>query len=126
MGFLHDLLLETRCEQFEKDLKEAYGMGFRDGRLCPEELRPCLADGKPATFHRWVEEDKALLKINAFMQLEEQLKCVHRFHEEGWLDNCCSTEKQRTCFALVEYADGSVGKVKPELIQFLDRKEGCG
>ena len=123
MGFLHDLLLETRCEQHEKDLKEAYGMGFRDGRLCGPDLRPCLADDKPATFHRWVEEETALLKVNAFLRHEDLGRAARRFREEGLLDGASTIEKLRTCFALVEYPDGSVGKVKPELIQFLDRKE---
>lgn len=123
MGFLHDLLLETRCEQFEKDLKEAYGMGFRDGRLCGPDLRPCLADGKPATFHRWVEEDRALLRIHAFVRPEDQLEIVRRFHGEGVTGPEADVAMTRICFALVEYADGSVGKVKPELIQFLDREK---
>lgn len=124
MGFLHDMLLEVKCEQYEKDLKEAYGMGFRDGRLCGPDLRPCLADGKPATFHRWVEEETALLHIQALMRPEDQRKIARRFREEGLLDGASTIEKLRTCSALVEYADGSVGRVKPELIQFLDRKEG--
>ena len=58
---------------------------------CGKHERLCLADDKPATFHRWVDESGLL---------------------------CCTT------LALVEYPDGSVGMVKPELIQFLDRKEG--
>ncbi len=123
MGFLHDLLLETRCEQFEKDLKEAYGMGFRDGRLCGPDLRPCLADEKPATFHRWVEEDRALLRIHALVRPEDQLDIVRRFHGEGVAGPEADVAMTRICFALVEYADGSVGKVKPELIQFLDREK---
>lgn len=99
------------------------GLDVKRCTECGKAERPCLADGKPATFHRWVDEDKALLKINVFMRPDDQLKCVRRFHEEGVLDGTCSTEKLKTCSALVEYPDGSVGRVKPELIQFLDRKE---
>ena len=87
-------------------------------------LRPCLADGKPATFHRWADEDKGVLKINAFTTPSEQEVLHRRFMDCGIIPNCCSIEPLRTCFALVEYADGSVGRVKPELIQFLDGKEG--
>jgi hypothetical protein len=87
-------------------------------------LRPCLVDGKPATFHRWVEEDRALLHIHAMVRPEDQEAIVQRFHGEGVAGPEADIGMTRTCFALVEYADGSVGKVKPELIQFLDRKEG--
>lgn len=87
------------------------------------DLRPCLADGKPATFHRWVEEEQALLHISAFMRPRDQQLIIRRFREEGVTDGYANMEKLRTCFALVEYADGSVGKVKPELIQFLDREK---
>lgn len=82
--------------------------------------RPCLADGKPATFHRWVEEDQALLQIHHFMRPVDQEKIVARFREEGVIDNSATIERLRNCFALIEYQDGSMGKVKPELLQFID------
>jgi hypothetical protein len=88
------------------------------------DLRPCLADGKPATFHRWVEEDKALLQTDVLVRREDMLRICRLFQEEGVVSAESHIEKLRTCFALVEYPDGSVGRVKPELIQFLDRKEG--
>lgn len=87
-------------------------------------LRPCLADGKPAIFHRWADEDKALLQIHAMVRPADQERIAHRFREEGVTDGTSSIEKLRVTFALVEYPDGSVGKVKPELITFLDRREG--
>lgn len=110
----------------------AYKNGYRDGRRAfrkpclfeAPELRPCLADDKPATFHRWVDEDKALLQIHAMVRPEDRSRIFRRFQEYGLADSHSTIEKLRTCFALVEYPDGSVGKVKPELIQFLDRKEG--
>ena len=123
MGFLHDLLLEQKCEQHEKDIKEAYGMGFRDGRLCGPDLRPCLVDGKPATFHRWVEEDKALLKVKPFCSTDEIDASIARFHRDGVMDHSCDIEKLHTVSALVEYEGGTVAKVNPELIRFTDREE---
>ena len=123
MGFLHDLLLEQKCEQHKKDLKEAYGMGFRDGRLCGPDLRPCLVDGKPATFHRWVEEDKALLKVKSFVGLDGIEASVARFQRDGVMDHSCDIEMLHTFSALVEYEGGTVAKVNPELIRFTDREE---
>ena len=87
-------------------------------------LRPCLADGKTATFHRWVEGDEGLLQFDCYMKPEEVVRVNREFLRTGVSGAGTHIEKLRTCFALVEYADGSVGKVKPELIQFLDRKEG--
>ena len=85
--------------------------------------RPCLADGKPAFFHRWVDEDKGLLRINAFTRHDEAERLHRAFRDEGIVHNCCSVETLRVTFALVEYRDGTVGKVKPEQVRFLDREE---
>jgi len=64
----------------------------------------------------------ALLHINVFTRIEE-LEIIHRrFKQTGVVPNCCSADVVRAVFALVEYPDGSVGEVKPELIQFLDRE----
>ena len=100
------------------------GLDVKRCSECPGPERPCLVDGKPAVFHRWVDEDKGLLKINAFVRMPEAEALNRTFHEDGIVPNCCSMEKLRTTLALVEYPDGSVGKVKPELVQFLDREEG--
>ena len=111
---------------FGKYAKGAETPRFRRGTEPPppcRSLRPCLVDGKPATFHRWVDADRALLKINAFVRAEEQGRLVRGFRDDAVVPNCCSTEVIRETVALVEYPDGSVGKVKPELITFMDRKE---
>ena len=96
-------------------------------QLCKEchdlQRRLCLVDGKPALFHRWIDEDKALLHINVLTRPEEQQTLNRTFRNEGIVPECCSVEVVRNTYALVEYPDGSVGKVKPEMIQFLD-KEG--
>lgn len=89
---------------------------------CRGPERPCLVEGKFCTFHRWMDEDSALLRINAYMSPNEQEKLHRRFKEMGLVPSCCSTEVLRTTFALIEYPDGSIGKVKPELVQFTDRE----
>lgn len=86
------------------------------------DLRPCLADEKPAVFHRWVDEDRGLLQIKALVKPRERDMLHRQFRDEGIIPSCGSMEALRCTFALVEYPDGSVGKVKPELIQFLDRE----
>ena len=89
---------------------------------CTKYVRPCLADDKPATFHRWVDETRGLLHINALVTPIEREMIYRDFQSTGVAGPHCSIEPERNVFALVEYPDGSVGKVKPELIQFLDRK----
>ena len=87
---------------------------------CHKNDRLCMADGKLATFHRWIDEDQAQLQNHHFIRPADQEKIVARFREEGVIDNSATIEKLHTCFALIEYPDGSVGKVKPELVQFID------
>lgn len=95
-------------------------------QLCKEchdlQTRLCEVDGRPALFLRWVDEDKALLKFDCFLP-EEQYRVVFQvFREKGVVQKGCSIEKVRSTFALVEYRDGSVGKVDPVLITFLDKE----
>lgn len=70
-------------------------------RLLPmDELlaRPCEVDGRPALFHRWMEEAAELIQPHC------EITVVHR------------------TYALVEYRDGTIGRVAPERVKFI-RKE---
>ena len=95
-------------------------------QLCKEceEMgrRFCEVDGKPAVFHRWVDEDKALLKINCFVSPTEQDFLLRRFRADSVMPPETSAEIVRQTFALVEYADGTVCKVEPEKVKFTDRR----
>lgn len=93
-------------------------------RLLPmDELqhRPCEVDGRPALFHRWVEEDRALLRVNAFTSSEERARIAREFSAGCIIPAGCFTDVIRETFALVEYQDGTIAKVKPELIRFTGR-----
>jgi hypothetical protein len=122
MGILLDALVAAKCEELEKQIKEAYQMGFRDGRLCPADLRPCEVDGKPALFHRFADEDQALLRVNVFCLEDEMRQLRRNMDQRGIIPSGCSSEVVRRTYALVEYQDGSIGKVAPELVQFTDRE----
>lgn len=84
--------------------------------------RPCEVDGRPALFHRWVEQDRALLQINRFIHYSPEIEAglLRKFHGSGLVEPGCSTEVIRETFALVEYRDGTVAQVKPELVRFTD------
>lgn len=106
--------------------KNGYASGYKKARLLTmDELqsRPCEVDGVPALFHRWIEDDRVLLHINTYCTPGEANVIFRGFRSDGVVPNSCSTEVIRETFALVEYRDGTIGKVKPELIRFLD-KEG--
>ena len=99
------------------------------------QLRPCLIDlepdmvedVKPALFHRWVDDDRALLRINKFCRPSEQEALVRDFRENGiYCESSCSTEIIRKTWALIEYPDGSIGKVEPESVHFLDTEKYGG
>ena len=89
----------------------------------PQEgaTRPCEVDGMSCLFHRFVDEDRALLKINAYLMPHEQREIVAEFKVAGIVPRCCSTEVLRSTFALVEYPDGSLGKVDPVKVCFTDK-----
>lgn len=88
-----------------------------------EDPRPCEADGKRGTFHRWIDEAEALLTIDRMIHDEDARRMSRRFRETLEVPPCCHADVVRHTYALVEFPDGSVGKVKPEHIVFLDRKD---
>lgn len=111
--------------RFLDDTPELHTPKFRKPTPPPppfERLRPCEIDGKTCVFHGWIAEDKALLKINAFMTLSEMGHVVQKFRDDGVIAPGCSTEIVHGVFALVEYPDGSVGKVDPSLVTFLNKE----
>lgn len=99
------------------------GLDLKRCAECDKYSRLCLVDDQPATFHRWVEEVKTLLRINCFVSLQEMAEIRRRFDETGVVQNGCDTETVRVLFALIEYPDGTVEKVKPERVRFQDRGE---
>jgi hypothetical protein len=86
--------------------------------------RPCEVDGQACRFHRFVEEDRLLLKVNSYTRPKEADVYRRRAYEEGIVDTCCSTEILRETRALIEWPDGSLATVALERVTFTDRKEG--
>lgn len=94
----------------------------RTMQLLPmDELRcrPCEVEGRPALFHRWVEEDRALLRVEALVSAKSVISINNRFRSEGVVPPGCAIDVIRETFALVEYRDGTIAKVKPELVRFV-------
>jgi hypothetical protein len=122
MGFLADIMAETRREEYEKEVKHAYQLGFQDGRLCPAELRPCEVAGRPGLFHRFADSDRALLSINSFVNEQESEAILEYFRQQLVTRPGASAEILRKTYAIVEYDDGSVELVEPENVRFTDRE----
>lgn len=83
--------------------------------------RPCLVDDKPAVFHRFVEEDRALLQFDRFCKAEAMEAIVQVFKDSGvYCGKTCSTKILHSTLALVEFPDGSLKKVDLEHVTFLN------
>lgn len=86
--------------------------------------RRCEVDGQTGCwFHRFIEEDEVLLKANIYIKPEVLAQEARRILERGVTDPTYTVEKIRKFHALVEFPDGSLGRVKPDLVTFLDREE---
>ena len=84
--------------------------------------RPCEVDGRPALFHRWIEEDIVLLRHDTFASTDDYRHYMERyFFEKGVCLPGCSFDIISETFALVEYKNGTVAKVKPEQIRFVEK-----
>ena len=98
-------------------------------RLLPmDELqyRHCEVDGVPALFHRWCEDDRALLRFDVLLRADVQERLVSDFRNEGICGRGCSVDVIRETFALVEYRDGTMHKVDPLLVRFVNKEGGHG
>lgn len=69
------------------------------------------------------EVDRALLNIDVCVAAKTVNKLKDAFQRDGVVPSGCSIDVIRETFALVEYGDGTIDKVKPELIRFI-REEG--
>lgn len=127
MGILQDIqdfFEEAKRAQYNKLIKDAYQIGFQDGRLCPETLRPCMVDGQRCLFHRFGETSSALIKFNVFLRGDEARRYAQDFRKNLYCPAGSDAEILRNVYALVEYPDGAIGKVEPEKVRFLDREVG--
>lgn len=80
-------------------------MAALESRITLEtEKRPCIAKGRAALFHRWIERSEVVEP--------SPLLGGHNGGVVTWTA------------ALVEYEDGTVGEVLPQNIKFLDPPHG--
>jgi hypothetical protein len=83
------------------------------------ELRPCYVDGKKALFHRWIDKETPIIRINA-MLTEKALDRIKDKIKNGMIPPSGDVVLQKTVFGIVEYHDGTVAEVEPTSIIFAD------
>lgn len=86
------------------------------------QARPCEVDGVPALFHRWADEDEPLLKLDVFCHSNAREHIYDQYKQHGIIGPEFSVEVIRKTYALVEYQDGTVHMVAPELVTFTDKE----
>ena len=116
---------ELEHEQTEMEEDPFYRLGALIGMSLKSQtpaLRPCEVNGKPAVFHRWVDEDRMKVQINIMTLREEAIRTMDDYKVHGFLPATASPVVLRQTIALVEYEDGTVCKVEPEDVKFTDRR----
>lgn len=85
--------------------------------------RPCYYLEEKATFHRWVDETKTIVKYHSLMKPKEMVKLKKEWEDFGIVPAEADITPLTTTFALIELKDGSMKKVPPEEIRFITDKE---
>lgn len=82
------------------------------------ERRPCFVGDKRASFHRWIDKDTPILKVNA-MLTQKSLDRIADKVKQGIIPECGGDVILQKCtLGLVEYEDGTVAEVEPTSIRF--------
>lgn len=98
-------------------------MSGLDGAITiePAEYRPCLVYGdREALFHRWVEEDDIIVKLNARVQYDMRKNLVRDIMKTNIYPHYADPVVVKRIVGLIEYCDGTIDMVEPKDIRFLD------
>lgn len=83
--------------------------------------RPCLVDGKKALFHQWIEKGMMLIESNRFKDKTDFYNvCMDSLSSWDSHDKVTTYTETR---ALVEFEDGTIDEVNPNLVKFIDSEE---
>lgn len=93
------------------------------------ELRPCYVKGQKALFHKWDTSERVLPQFTTYMKTgdcqrrSEALYMQLKEERITILPHNVSICKAADTTALVEYEDGTMERVQPELVRFIDTQE---
>lgn len=92
-----------------------------------EPLRPCVVrNEKDALFHRWIFEDDIICSIKALMHRADKFRIEREYRKKSGVivtDDMTTITPVRKTLGLVEYKDGTMDKVNPIDIRFMDTLE---
>lgn len=88
---------------------------FRSG-----EYRPCTVDGKNALFRNWIPKEKVLMQFNTSLCHEVRDAVYREFIEYNLVPCGAHCEIVHQVLGIVEFEDGTVKEVEPEMITFQD------
>lgn len=65
------------------------------------------------------KQKRTLLRVESLVSAKTVTTIHTRFRADGVVPPGCSIDVIRETFALVEFPDGTIAKVKPELVRFV-------
>lgn len=87
--------------------------------------RPCRTPNTEGCwFHRLVEETQFLYKAKLLLRREDEFMLRRKIDATGIVPSTFDVEPFVAIKAIVEFPDGTLRRVDPEQVQFIDREEG--
>lgn len=82
------------------------------------ERRPCFVGEKKAWFHRWIDKETPIVKVNALLSQKAIDRLAEKMRNGLITEPCGEIILQKCTLGLVEYEDGTVAEVDPTSIRF--------
>lgn len=85
-----------------------------------EHRRPCEVDGSKAWYHGLIHCDRTLAQADGILRPQDRQSLELAITHGLVIPAECRVYVERRTYAMVEYLDGSVAKVDPEQVHFID------
>ncbi len=85
-----------------------------------DSRRPCEVDGSKAWYHGLVHCDRTVVRMDGIFPEDKRVEIERAIQHRQVFPSNWHTHVERRTYAMVEYLDGSVSKVDPEKVHFID------
>lgn len=85
-----------------------------------DRRRPCEVDGSKAWYHGLIHCDRTVVRMNGIFSSDRYAELERALQYKQVFPSNCQMHVERRTYAMVEYLDGSVSKVDPEQVHFID------